>query len=210
MDPRDIPLLGFQVDNQIYFHCVLPFGGRSCILCCQGTRKSVVYILEKENISADVYIDDFFGAETPELANMVFCRIKELFKELHLEVAIDKDVPPTYKMLCLGVMVDALELALSVPEFRIAELTEELERWTKLRLLSKRDVQHLLGKLSYVAACVPPGRPFLASMPCLASKHVLLKWKFQVTLGMIYNGGDSSWGNTMGFLSFPVRVLLTV
>ena len=49
-----------------------------------------------------------------------------------------------------------------MPEFRIAELTEELERWTKLRLLSKRDVQRLLGKLSYVAACVPPGRPFLA------------------------------------------------
>ena len=97
VDPRDIPLLGFQVDNQIYFHCVLPFGGRSCILCCQRTTKSVVYILEKENISADVYI---VGAETPELADMVFCRIQELFKELHLEAAIDKDVPPTYKMLC--------------------------------------------------------------------------------------------------------------
>ena len=86
---------------------------------------------------------------------MVFCRIKELFKELYLEAAIDKDVPPTYKMLCLGVMVDTWKLTLSVPEFRIAELTEELERWTKLRLLSKRDVQRLLGKLSYVAACVP-------------------------------------------------------
>ena len=56
--------------------------------------------------------------------------------------------------------VDALELTLSVSEFRIAELTEELERWTKLRLLSKRDVQRLLGKLSYVTVCVPPGRPF--------------------------------------------------
>ena len=72
-----------------------------------------MYILEKENTSAYVYIDNFFGAETPELADMVFCRIKELFKELHLEAAIDKDVPPTYKMLCLGVMVDALELTLS-------------------------------------------------------------------------------------------------
>ena len=164
MDPRNIPLLGFQVDNQIYFHFVLPFGGRSCILCCQRTTKSVVYILEKENISADIYIDNFFGVEMPELADMVFCRIKELFKELHLEVAIDKDVPPTHKMLCLGVMVDALELTLSVPEFRIAELTDELERWTKLRLLSKRDVQRLLGKLSSVATCVPPGRPFLASL----------------------------------------------
>ena len=90
-----------------------------------------MYILEKENISADVYIDDFFGAETPEfIADVIFCRIKELFKELHLEAAIDKDVPPTYKMLCLEVMVDALELTLSVPEFRIAELTEELQRWT--------------------------------------------------------------------------------
>ena len=65
VDPKDVPLLGFQVDNQIYFHCVLPFGGRSCVLCCHRTTELVVYILAEEDISTDVYIDDFLGAETP-------------------------------------------------------------------------------------------------------------------------------------------------
>ena len=98
------------------------------------------------------------------LADTVFCRIKQLFEELHLEAVIDKYVPPTYKMLCLEVMVDALELTLSVPEFRTAELTDELYRWKKLCVMSKRDVECLLGKLSYEAACAPPGRPFLVSL----------------------------------------------
>ena len=83
---------------------------------------------------------------------------------MHLEGAIDKYVPPTNKTLCLGVMVGTLEFTLSVLEFRTAELTDELDRWKQLCVMSKRDVERLLGKLSYEAVCVPSGRPFLVSL----------------------------------------------
>ena len=98
-----------------------------------------------------------------------------------------------------------------MPEFRTAELTEELDRWKKLRLMSKRDVQRLLGKLSYVATCVPPGRPSLASLinAILAPNHVLLRWKFQVTLGMIYNGGGRLFlGKHNGISIFPGQSII--
>ena len=49
-DPKNIPLLGFQVDGHMFFHRVFPFGERSCVLCCQRTTKSVVFILESEDI----------------------------------------------------------------------------------------------------------------------------------------------------------------
>ena len=110
------------------------------------------------------------------LANTVFCRIKQLFEELHLEAVTDKSVPPTYKVLCLGVMVDALKLTLSVPEFRTAELTDELDRWEKLCVMSKRDVECLLGKLLYEAACGPPGRPFLVSLTTLPDEFFHTKF----------------------------------
>ena len=77
VDPNDIPLLGFQVDSEFYFHSVLPFGGRSCVMCCQRTTKAVVFILEQEDILVDVYIDDFFGAEEAKKLTM---RLKELKK----------------------------------------------------------------------------------------------------------------------------------
>ena len=164
VDPKDIPLLGFQVDNMLYFHRVLPFGGRSCVMCCQRTTKSVVFMLAEDDISVDVYIDDFFGAESEELAEVVFSHIIELFDELHLEAAIEKDISPTCEMLCLGIIINTISFTLSVPEFRIVELLGELDRWRTLQHMSKRNVQCLLGKLSYVAACVKLGRPFMASL----------------------------------------------
>ena len=47
VDPADIPLLGFQVNDLLYFHVVLPFGLRSAVLICQRTTKAVVFILTK-------------------------------------------------------------------------------------------------------------------------------------------------------------------
>ena len=71
VDPADIPLLGFQVNDLLYFHVVLPFGLRSAVLICQRTTKAVVFILTKDNALVDVYIDDFFGAATVEEAPFV-------------------------------------------------------------------------------------------------------------------------------------------
>ena len=141
VDPNDIPLLGFQVDSEFYFHSVLPFGGRSCVMCCQCTTKAVVFILEQEDILVDVYIDDIFGAEEANKADYAFERIKEIFLQLGLLAAQDKDVAPAYVMLCLGILVNSLDMTLSVPEFRIAELHAELNRWSTLEKVAKREVQ---------------------------------------------------------------------
>ena len=164
VDPNDIPLLGFQVDSEFYFHSVLPFGRRSCVMCCQRTTKTVVFILEQEDILVDVYIDDFFGAEEANKADYAFERIKEIFLQLGLLAAQDKDVAPAYVMLCLGILVNSLDMTLSVPDFRIAELHAELNRWSTLEKVAKREVQSMLRKLSYVAACITPGRAFMSSL----------------------------------------------
>ena len=76
--------------------------------------------------------------------------MKGLFSELNLEAAsIEKDVAPTFELLGLGVLVNSLTLTLSVSNFRIVQLTEELNVWLQMTYRSKCDVQRLLGKLSY-------------------------------------------------------------
>ena len=66
VDPTDIPLLGFQVNDLLYFHVILPFGLRSAELICQCTTKAVVFIPTKDNnVLVDVYIHDFL--EQPRL-----------------------------------------------------------------------------------------------------------------------------------------------
>ena len=54
-------------------------------MVCQRVTKAVIHILTSEGYLADVYIHDFYGIETPELAGVAFNRMTELFEELGLE-----------------------------------------------------------------------------------------------------------------------------
>ena len=129
IDPKDYPLLGTYIDGSLYFHTALPFGLRSATMICQRTIKSVVYILNSEGISVDVYIDDFYGTECMDSSEQVFQRLNSLFNELGIMAATEKDSPPCHEMLCLGIWVNTLDTTLSVPAFRISELHKELHAW---------------------------------------------------------------------------------
>jgi len=93
------------------------FGLHSATLACQRTTKAVSYILNEEGILVDIYIDDFYRAETQELADLSFDRMTQLFLELGLQSSPDKDTPPTHEMTCLGVCVNTLNMTLTVPDF---------------------------------------------------------------------------------------------
>ena len=164
IDPQDYPLLGLYIDGSLYFHTALPFGLRSATMICQRTTKSVAYILNTEGISVDVYIDDFYGAESTDSSDLSFQRMNSLFAELGLMDAPEKDSPPSHEMLCLGIWMNTLDMTLSVPAFRVEELQLELNAWLTKCSFTKRELQQLLGKLSFVSACVRPGRAFMSRL----------------------------------------------
>ena len=115
IDPRDYHLLGFNFDNQFYFDTRCPFGLRTSAMICQRTTKAVIYIFTQSDFSADVYLDDFYGAEVPALANTAFATLQTLFDSLGLVSSPDKDSPPAVEMVCLGILVNTEDLTLRVP-----------------------------------------------------------------------------------------------
>ena len=115
IDPRDYHLLGFNFDNQFYFHTRCPFSLRTSAMICQQTTKAVIYIFTQSDFSADVYLDDFYGAEVPTLANTAFATLQTLFDSLGLVSSPDKDSPPAVEMVCLGILVNTEDLTLRVP-----------------------------------------------------------------------------------------------
>lgn len=135
-------------------------------MICQRTTKSVAYILKTEGISVDVYIDDFYGAESTDSSDLFFQRMNSLFAEAELGLmdAPEKDSPPSHEMLCLGIWMNTLDMTLSVPAFRVEELQLELNTWLTKCSFTKRELQQLLGKLSFVSACVRPGRAFMSRL----------------------------------------------
>ena len=161
IDPPDYPLLGMCIDDGLSFHSSLPFGLRSATIICQRTTKSTVYILNKEGISVDVYIDDFYGTDVPSSAESSFLRMDSLFDELGVLASPDKDAPPCTLMICSGVWIDTLVMTLSMPDFCMAELRDKLDSWLHRASYTKRQYQRLLGKLSFVSTCVRPSHVFM-------------------------------------------------
>lgn len=73
-------------------------------------------------------------------------------------VSPEKDTPPCHQLLCLGVSINTLDMTLTVPSFRVAELQSELRTWLYKPNFTKRQLHQLLGKLSYVSAFVWAGQ----------------------------------------------------
>ena len=164
IDPKDYHLLGFRFNNLLYFDTRCPFGLKTSAMICQRTTKAVVHCFTQLGFLADVYLDDFYGADLPARASTAFTSLKQLLQELGLQTSPDKDSPPSTKMVCLGIDVDSEEMSLSVPAFREQELLQELSLWSQSSRYTKKPLQSLLGKLSFVTACVKPGRIFMACL----------------------------------------------
>ena len=134
------------------------------MLACQRTNKGAIFAYTNLGYLADVYIHDFFGADIPSRAFAAFIVLKTLLYELGSETADDKQSERDTQMLCLGIEFDTIKMIMRVPLFRLEELKSVLEYWLNLSAFGKHDLQSLIGKLSYVAACVKKGRIFMSRL----------------------------------------------
>lgn len=164
VDPKDYNLLGFCYKGKFYFDTRCPFGLRSSAMICQRTTKAVVHIFTEQGFLADVYLDDFYDAEYPSLAAQAFSCLGQLFQHLGLDSSPEKDSPPSTSMICLGILVDTAAFTFEVPPSRLDDLQAELKLWQSSTCFTKKQLQSLLGKLSFVTACVKPGRIFMARL----------------------------------------------
>ena len=148
----------------LYFDTRCPFGLRSSALVCQRTTRAVTHVFAKEGYSADVYLDDFYGAEHPADSHFAFACLQDLFDELGLQSSPEKDCHPSKRMICLGILVDTEKMVVEVPADRLSDLKTELLQWTQFSTFTRRQLQSLLGKLSFVTACIRPGRIFMSRL----------------------------------------------
>ena len=67
-------------------------------------------------------------------------------------------------MVCLGILVNTKDFTLRVPESRLRELSDELHLWLSRVRFTVKELQSLLGELSFVTACVHASRIFLSRL----------------------------------------------
>ena len=67
-------------------------------------------------------------------------------------------------MVFLGFLVNSKDFTLRVPESRLRALSDELHLWLSRERFTVKELQSLLGKLSFVTACVHACRIFLSRL----------------------------------------------
>lgn len=107
------------------------------------------------------YVDDFIGIELAARAWASFDTLERLFRDTGAIEALDKAVPPTDIIECLGTGFNLIDLTMFVIPSRRAELLNMLVEWADRTWMVRQQLESLIGKLQFVTNCVRPGRVFL-------------------------------------------------
>jgi hypothetical protein len=165
IDPADIPLLGLCWEGDMLFDLTQPQGSRSAALCCQRSSSALMHIFKlKSDCTGVNYLDDLAVAEVWSKVWSAYETLGKVIEDSGLKESVNKDCPPDVKMVFLGVLVDTLNMTLSVTPERLSELRILIKDWLAMLAATRKQLQSLVGKLSFVAACVRPGRTFLARL----------------------------------------------
>ena len=183
-DPIDWPLLCVAWKGAYYVDTSMPFGARASSCHMQRAADFIVRALRREGIEGAMYLDDLIiVAPDHTTATQQYHRVRSLLAELGLPEAEDKAQPPSTCVTWLGMNIDSCEMTLSIPQSKVADILQYVQRCKVTRSLHKRQLQSLIGKLMHLAKCVLPARVFMARL-IEALRDMKTSWYTRVTATM--------------------------
>ena len=193
VDPGDIDLLGFKVNNQYFLDLSVAFGYRNGSQIFQRCTDAIRYIMSQHGFhNLHNYIDDLIYTGLPSEIHASYAFLKHILAQLGLDISMKKLVPPSTIVTCLGIQIDTVKRTLSIPEGKLQEITNLCKNWVSKTYCSKKDLQSLLGSLLYITKCVAPARAFLNRMLLLLRQNTHVS-KILLTQDFFH---DLAWFNT--------------
>ena len=135
-------------------------GGRSSPLICQKSTNCIRHFMRNIGYIVYNYIDDFMSIDYPYRIQQSYVTLGNLPRDLGVQEAMDKAVPPTTVLELLGVLFDLIRQILILPQDKLKELKCELKKWQQKQFASKKELQQIAGKLQFASICIRPGRVF--------------------------------------------------
>ena len=171
VDPRDYDLLGLYWGGYYVDSCV-PFGTRHGSQIFQRLSDAVRFMMRQKGYAIIDYIDDYVGVAVPSVVSASYAALLQLMSDLGLTVSQKKLVAPATQVTCLGVMIDSVNGTIAIPPEKLQQINKNVHDWLGKSVVSKRQLQSLLGLLLYIHKCVKPARIFLNRMlELLRSSH---------------------------------------
>ena len=162
--PRDYSLISYRWNHFTYHDTMMPMGLVSAAYVAQKTTSGIAYVHNSLGYWVINYLDDFGSAEEAAQAWSSYNLMGRILGSIGCDEATEKAVEPTTRMEFLGNVVDSVKMTIEVSERRREELMSLLQKWRKCQKYSKKQMQSLIGKLSFITNCVRPGRIFLSRL----------------------------------------------
>lgn len=162
--PKDVRKLGFKWKGKIFMDRVVPMGVRSGAYICQRVTSAILYIFTRQGHTAVVYLDDFGGVESPAKAYEAYDALGLLLEALGVGESVPKACRPNIVMIFLGIWFNSYKMTMEVEPERLRNILVELGNWKQKTHTFRKEVESLIGVLSFAAKCVRPSRVFLSRM----------------------------------------------
>ena len=150
--PDDRVLLGMRWKNELYIDTALPFGLCSAPKIFNAVADAVHWILARSSI--DTFPHHWAKRQgDKEEYETVLGRVYKLFAKLEIPIASQKTEGPARSLVFLGIVIDAVEGVLRLPEEKLRRLQRTIREWESRRTCTKRELLSIIGQLQH-ACCV--------------------------------------------------------
>lgn len=151
--------LSLAWNGQIYNMQCLPFGLSSAPSIFSKVSNWVASLLRDRGMRVIVYLDDYLlmnqnHSTLIQQAQWTVSFLKDLGWELNLQKC---DLNPKKQLEYLGLIWDTERNIIALPESKITNITNTIEKALRRNRWSWRDAKHILGKLNFASNAVPLG-----------------------------------------------------
>ena len=162
--PEDWELLGIYWKGRYYVDKRLPFGLRSSPALFNSEADAFEWILRHKYGITDIlhYLDDYF------LVRGSRAECAESLQNFHaaadflgIPLAPEKEQGPVQCLTFLGVELDSVSMTARLPGRKKDDILQSLPHWLLRRKCTQRELQSIIGTLSFACKVVPAGRTFL-------------------------------------------------
>ncbi|MES9902603.1 MAG: hypothetical protein ABW168_07960 [Sedimenticola sp.] len=161
IDPGEYHKVGYRYKGHLFFDTVLSMGLRSSAHIFQRVTNAVAFIMLMMSIYVLNYLDDLVSAEKAELSLFSYMTLEGTLEKCGFRESKEKACAPSTRMAFIGVYFDTEKMTLEITPERLIEIRNLVQTWLKKSEATKKQVQSLIGKLSFISSCVRPGRVFV-------------------------------------------------
>ena len=165
--PQDRVLQVVRWQDQVFIDPMLPFGLSSAPKIFNALADALNWILQRAGIHYILhYLDDYVlvGPPNSPTCQASLAILHRICNYLHIPLAEHKQERPTTRLVFLGILFDTQRGELSLPAEKLQRLEALLRDWGDRKSCSRKELESLIGHLSYACKVVRSGRSFLRRM----------------------------------------------